>query len=219
MASSSADARSTSRSTRARGARHPREWTVLGKPVPRVDIPAMATGPIRVRPRRARARHAARAGRPAAGRRRDARRRRRELGEGCRGRREGRRQEQLRRRRRREAVAGDPGGRQAEGDVDAGHRPAEPGRFPRLPAEPEADAGHAGRRIRRTSTRNCRRAARGPQGHVSLSVSDARIGRQLVRRRRRAGRQGDDLVADPGGASAPRAPPRWCSACSPRTCA
>ena len=64
-------------------------------------------------------------------------------------------------------------------------------------------------------------SARGasPRGHVSLSVSDARIDRQLVRRRRRPGRQGDDLVAHPGGASAARAPPRWCSACSPRTCA
>ena len=33
------------------------------------------------------------------------------------------------------------------------------------------------------------------QGHLSASVSDARIDRQLVRGGRRAGRQGDDLVA------------------------
>ena len=32
------------------------EWTVLGTPVPRVDMPAMATGAVRVRPQRARAR-------------------------------------------------------------------------------------------------------------------------------------------------------------------
>ena len=36
------------------------EWTVLGQPVPRLDIPAMATGAVRVRAQRAIAGHAAR---------------------------------------------------------------------------------------------------------------------------------------------------------------
>ena len=48
--------------------------------------------------------------------------RRRKLGRAHARRRQGRRQEELRRRRRREAVAGDAGRRQAEGDVDARHR-------------------------------------------------------------------------------------------------
>ena len=37
-----------------RQAPSPREWTVLGKPVPRLDLPAMATGTVRVRAQRAR---------------------------------------------------------------------------------------------------------------------------------------------------------------------
>ena len=36
--------------------KHPSEWTVLGTPVTRVDIPALATGPLRVRPQRPRTR-------------------------------------------------------------------------------------------------------------------------------------------------------------------
>ena len=89
----------------------PREWTVLGTPVPRVDMPAMATGQFEfvhnvrvpgmlhgrvVRP-------------PAVGA--TVVERRRELGSRHAGSRQGRRQEQLRRRGRREAVAGDAGGR------------------------------------------------------------------------------------------------------------
>ena len=99
-------------------------------------------------------------------------------------------------------MAGDSGGRQAEGDVDAGRRPAEPARLLRLPAESAADARHAASWTRRTSTRRSRGAATVVKATYLLSVSDARLDRQLVRRRRRAGRQGHDLVGDAGGLSA-----------------
>ena len=92
-------------------ARHPREWTVLGNPVKRLDMPEMVTGRLRVRAQRARAGHGARPRRPSANRRRNARQRRRKLRQQHARLHQGRRQEQLRRRRLREAVAGRSGGK------------------------------------------------------------------------------------------------------------
>ncbi len=104
--------------------RHPRDWTVLGQPTPRLDLPAMATGQFEfvhnvrlpgmlhgqvVRP-------------PAVGATLvsvDE-----TLGAGRAGPREGGRQEELRRRGRGEALAGPPGGGEAEGHLDERHRAA-----------------------------------------------------------------------------------------------
>ena len=68
--------------TRARSGSIRSEWTVLGTPVPRARHPGDGHRAVRVRPQRARARHAARPRRAAAGRRRDARGRRRGVGPG-----------------------------------------------------------------------------------------------------------------------------------------
>ena len=65
---------STSRSTARRSASRRASGRCSARRSPRVDMAAMATGPVRVRPQRARARHAARRRRAAAGGRRDARR-------------------------------------------------------------------------------------------------------------------------------------------------
>ena len=84
--------------------------------------------------------------------------------------------QRLRRDRRREAVAGPPGGRAAEGRLDAGHDAAEPGDLLRAPADAEAGSRHAGRGLRRRG----REAGRGRNdrgGDLSASLSDARIDR------------------------------------------
>ena len=158
----------------------PREWTVLGKPVPRVDLPAMATGATGIRPQRARARNGPRRGRPAARGGRGARGRGRSVRARPAGLHQGGRPQELRRRRRRKAVAGDSGGGGAEGDV-----------------EPPA----AGCRARRISTSTCERSRRatrswstrgdvddtalarrhGREGDVSPSVPDARLDGQFLR--------------------------------------
>ena len=168
---------------------------MLGKPAGRRRFAGDGDRRLRVRPQRAPARHAARTRRAAAGRRRDAGERRRELDSRSARRREGRRQKEFRRRGRREAVAGDSGGGEAEGDLDGRHRAAEPARLLRPPAEPEAVARHAARELEGRG-RAARAGDDGAQGHLPPSVPDARVDRQLVRRGRRAGWQGHDLVAD-----------------------
>ena len=121
--------------------------------------------------------------------------RRRELGPRPARRREGRRQEELRRRRRREAVAGDAGGGQAEGDVDAGRGlPSQRDFYDYLRKQkPTRDT------LRRQLEGRRREAGEGRdgrQGDVSASVSDARIDRARRARsptcraaRRRSGRR------------------------------
>ena len=86
-------------------------------------------------------------------------------------------------------------------DLDNGIGPAEKRRNSRLSAEPEADARHLpgqleGRR------RKARSGREGRQGDVLLSVSDARFDGNLVRSCRRARRKGHHLFSDPGGISA-----------------
>ena len=130
------------------------------------------------------------------------------------GRREGRRQEKLRRRRRRKAVAGDAGGRQAEGDVDAGHRAAGPGTFLRVPAEPEADARHAGRQLEGRGREAGARGDESSRRRITIRIrcthrSAARARSPMCRAtRRRSGRRRRRCIRS-------RAPPRWCSASSP----
>ena len=57
---------------------------------------------------------------------------------------------------------------------------------------------HAAGRFQRRGA-EARGSGHGAEGHLSSSVSDARIDGQFLRRRRRAGRQGHDLVGHAGG--------------------
>ena len=66
---------------------------------------------------------------------------------------------------------------------------------------------------------DARKARDGRQGDLPASVPDARIDRHLVRGRRRAGRQGDDLVGDAVGVPDAQHARRCCSACRPTTSA
>ncbi len=81
-----------------------------------------------------------------------------------------------------------------ECDVDAGRRPPAAGRLLRSPAE--AAVARCVRREVDRRGREARAGGRGREGDLSASVSDARLDGHVVRGRRRAGRQGDDLVAD-----------------------
>ena len=205
---------------RPRSGSTPREWTVLGTPVPRLDMPALVTGQLRVRAQRARARAcctAASCGPPSVGATLVTRRR--VLGARHARAREGRRQEELRRRRGREAMAGDAGGREAEGHVDAGHRRCPPRstfhdhlrsdrrRATRCPSTPA------------TSTARCAGAAHGGEGHLSATRtrctdrSAARAPWPTCRR------EGHALVGDASRLSDARTPRRWCSASRPTACA
>ena len=115
-------------------------------------------------------------------------------------RRESRRPQEFRRRGLRQTVAGDPGGGTAEGDVDRRRRAAEPARVLPGAASQETVARHAARELegrRRDAGEGVDRA----EGDLSASVPDARVDRELVRGGGRAGRQGDDLVADAVGLS------------------
>ena len=105
------------------------EWTILGKPIPRFDIPAMATGQFEyVHNVRVPGMLHGQVVRPPS------------IGASVMsvdessvkefaGRRESRRQKEFRRRRRREAVAGHSGRRQIEGGMDRGHGASKPERL------------------------------------------------------------------------------------------
>ena len=128
----------------------PSEWTVLGKPIPRPDIPDLVTGQFEfVHNVRLPGMLHGRVVRPPVGRR-DCGERRRKLRRRNAGRGEGRRQEEFRRRGRREAVAGDPGRRQAEGDLESRRRPLPDPRdvlrFAAQAARPRRADGGFGRR-------------------------------------------------------------------------
>ena len=187
--------------------KHPREWTVLGTPVPRVDMRAMVDRPVRVRAQRARAGHAARPRRAAAVARRDAGERGRELGARHGRAREGRRQEQLRRRRRREAVAGDAGRGEAAGDVDAWRRASRRSATPtsrsgrsRPPTRSLVDSGDVDETLASAAT-VLRATYHHPyQMHGSIGSSCAVADVQ--------GRQGDDVVGDAVGVSRRATRPR-----------
>ena len=91
--------------------------------------------------------------------------------------------------------------REAEGDVDAGRRPAQPRRVLRLTCATQKPSRDTLLVNSKDVDERLAQAADGGQGDLSASVPDARVDGQLVRGRRRAGRQGDDLVADPVGLS------------------
>ena len=84
-----------------------------------------------------------------------------------------------------------------------GRRAAQPTGLLRVPAAADSRPATRCSSIRRTSSEAGPGRDRG-QGHLPSSVSDARIAGQLLRRGRRAGRQGHDLVADARRLSAPQ---------------
>ena len=137
----SAARNSTWRSTTTPSAKIPPQWTILGKPIPRPDLPAMATGQFEfVQNVRVPGMLHGRVVRPPAvgatliastkARSRTARRRK------------GRGQEKFRRRRRGKALAGHPGRREVEGDLVPRLLPARITKLLRPPAQPEAHARH-----------------------------------------------------------------------------
>ena len=180
--------------------KHPREWTVLGTPVPRVDMRDMVTGRFEfvhnvkvpgmlhgrvVRPPEV----GATVGSVDE-----------ELDPRASRNREGGRQRQLRRRRRAEAVAGDARRRAPQGELDARHA-AVAARRSVFGASKAAGARHAARRLRR-----CRRQAgggvHGSEGRrITIPYQMHALDGQFVRRCRRPGRQGHALVGDAVGVS------------------
>src|SRR5207237_4896394 len=89
------------------------------------------------------------------------------------------RPQELRRRGVREAVAGDPGGGQAESRMDRGPRSAGAARFLRPPAQ-TAGARRGCCRLEGRGSEDDRRLV-GVEGDVSASVSDAWIDGDVVR--------------------------------------
>ena len=98
-------------------------------------------------------------------------------------------------------MAGGPGGQATEGHVDTRNGTAGPEGLLRAVAEPEADARYLLGQLAGRGRDAGRRGDRG-QSHVRLSLSESRIARRLVRRRRRAGEPGHGLVRDAGRAPA-----------------
>jgi nicotinate dehydrogenase subunit B len=105
--------------------KNPRQWTVLGKPIGRPDMPLMATGRFEYVHNRAPAWDAARPRGASARGRRHAHQRRRKLRQEYAGRGQSRHAQEFCGRSGGEALAGNPGGREVEGLVDPRHRPAQ----------------------------------------------------------------------------------------------
>ena len=181
----------------------PREWTILGNPVKRLDMPEMVTGRFEyVHNVRVPGMVHGRVVRPptvgatvASTWRRELRQRHARLHQG-------RGEEGFRRRRLREAVAGRSGGESTEGGVEARSEASSAGELLRSHAQ-AAEPRHVARRLERRR-RHAREGGAGRALDVSASVSHARIDRRLVRRRGCESRQRDRLVADAGRVSAAR---------------
>ena len=175
--------------------------------VPRVDMPALATGQFEfVHNVRVDGMVHGRVVRPPDSRR-DDRQRRRTVGRRPARRRQGGCQKQLRRHRLREAVAGDPGGESTEGGVDSWHGPPSRGAFYDH-LRPATRRGTRWWSIQAMWTRRSRRSARRSKatyrhpyqmhGSVGSSCAVADV----------AERSRDDLVGHAVGAIRCEAPPR-----------
>ena len=170
---------------------------------------------VRVRAQRARAGDAARAGRAARFGGRHGGERGRELGQRRSGSRQGCREEELRGSRRREAVAGDTGREQAESELGARRRSAQPEGFLRFSAHAAgARSDHRRFEGRRRDAGQGRHASSSPPTSIPIRCTDRLAPPARWPTSRTARRPCGPPPSRPGRSGAAR---RWCSALRPRT--